>query len=86
MKWKDEHVMDRQKNQIPLVNKNRYEKKKIGSRKEKRPDKNQEDSKFQRNSEMEQSEDEPALIPSKRSRRLPTARGDDLLLIGSNQK
>ena len=28
MKWKEEHVMDRQKNQIPLVNKNRYKKKK----------------------------------------------------------
>jgi len=79
--------MDRKKNQIPLVNKNkRYEKKKIGSRKEKRPDENQEDSKFQRNREMEQSEDEPALIPSKWSRRLPRARGDDFLLIGSNQK
>jgi len=28
MKWKEEHVMDREKNQIPLVNKNRYKKKK----------------------------------------------------------
>jgi hypothetical protein len=66
MKWKEEHVMDREKNQIPLVNKNQsYEKKNIGTRKDKRPDENQEDSKFQRNSEMEQSEDEPALIPSK---------------------
>jgi len=66
MKWKEEHVMDREKNPIPPVNKNQhYENKKIGSRKDKRQDENQEDSKFHRNSEMEQSEDKPALIPSK---------------------
>jgi hypothetical protein len=58
--------MDREKNQIPLVNKNQsYEKKNTGSRKDKRLDENQEDSKFQRNNKMEHSEDEPALIPSK---------------------
>jgi hypothetical protein len=55
MKWKEEHVMDREKNQIPLVNKNQsYKKRNTGSRKDKRLDEKQEDGKFQRNSEMEE--------------------------------
>jgi hypothetical protein len=60
--------------------------KKIKSREDKRLDENQEDSKFQRNSKLGQSEAKPALIPSKRSRVLPTNESDDFLWIGSNLK
>jgi hypothetical protein len=47
MKWKEKHVMDSPKIHIPLANKNQsYEKKKIDSRKDKRPDENKGDSNF----------------------------------------
>jgi hypothetical protein len=84
MKCKQKHVMDREKNHIPLVNKNQcYEK--TDSRKDKRPEENKGDSKFQRNTELGQNEDEAALIPFKRSYRLSTSR-NDFLRIGSNHK
>jgi len=38
MTWKKEHVMDREKNHIPLVNKKQSYEKKIKSRKDKRLD------------------------------------------------
>jgi hypothetical protein len=59
MTWKKEHVMDREKNHIPLVNKKTKlwgGGKKVKSREDKRLDENQEDSKFQRNSKLGQSQ------------------------------
>jgi hypothetical protein len=71
-------IVDSDKNHIALININQsYEEKKIDSRKGKRQDDSREDSDFQRNSKLEQSAVDPAVRPSKLSRRLPSNRSDD---------
>jgi hypothetical protein len=79
--------VDCDKNHIPLVNKYpSYEEKKLDSTKGEKLDNSQENSEFQINSKLGQSADDPALIPSKLSRRLTTNRSDDFLWIDSNRQ
>lgn len=79
--------MDREKNHIPLANKNQsYEKKNTDTWKDKKPDISQEDSDLQRNRVVGQSDDKAAFIPSKQSHRLPATKSNDFLWIDSNQK
>jgi hypothetical protein len=87
MIWREEQVMNRDKNHTPQVHKNqRSERKLIDSRRDIKSDDRQEDSEFHSSRDRGENEVESTSIPFKRSRRLTTNRTDDFLWIGFNKK